>query len=274
MIDKSLTFWEHLDELRSSLIKIAISTVLFGIVAFFFKEELFRIILAPKNDSFITYNLFKSINHLLFSSESEKENFFVQLINTGLAEQFIIHMKVALYAGILCASPYILYLLFKFISPALYENEKKYSVQVIGSGYFMFIMGVLLSYFLIFPLTFRFLGSYQVSEEVINMISLHSYIDTLMMLSLMMGIVFEIPILCWLFAKLGLLSSSFMRQYRRHSIIILLIIAAIITPTTDIFTLILVAMPMYILYEISILLVHNTKRKLIQDKIDEGIDIK
>lgn len=274
MGDKSLTFWEHLDELRYSLIKIVISIVLFGVIAFFFKEQLFGVILAPKNDSFVTYNLFKSLNKLFFLSDSEQGSFFVQLINTGLAEQFIIHMKAAIYAGVLCASPYILYVLFKFISPALYENEKKYSVHVVGGGYIMFISGVLLSYFLIFPLTFRFLGTYQVADEVVNMISLHSYIDTMMMLNLMMGIVFEIPILCWLFAKLGFLSSSFMRKYRKHAIIILLMIAAVITPTADIFTLILVTMPMYVLYEISILLVHNTKKNFIEtEKYENNINI-
>ncbi len=264
MEDKSLTFWEHLDELRSSLIKIAVSTILFGIVAFLFKEELFRIVLAPKNNDFITYNFFKALNGLLFATNTDNEKFFVQLINTGLAEQFIIHMKVSIYAGILCASPYILYLLFKFISPALYDSERKYSIQIVGGGYLMFILGVLLSYFLIFPLTFRFLGTYQVAEEVLNMISLHSYIDTLMMLCLMIGVVFEIPILCWLFAKLGFLSSAFMRKYRKHAIVILLLIAAVITPTSDIFTLVLVAMPMYTLYEISILLVHGIRNKAIE----------
>lgn len=128
-------------------------------------------------------------------------------------------------------------------------------MRVVGSGYLMFIMGVLLSYYLIFPLTFRFLGTYQVSDEVENMITLQSYISTLIMMSLAMGIVFEIPILSWLFAKLGFLSADFMRHYRKHAVIIILAVAAIITPTSDIFTLSLVALPMWVLYEISIYIV-------------------
>ena len=152
-------------------------------------------------------------------------------------------MRVALYAAFLLIFPYILYELFRFISPALYSNERKYAFQIIASGYFMFMMGVALSYFLIFPLTFRFLGTYQVSALVENQIVLESYISTMMMLNLMMGIVFEIPILCWLFAKLGFISASFLRSYRKHAIVILLIIAAIITPTADIFTLLLVSLP-------------------------------
>lgn len=188
-------------------------------------------------------------------TDSYVSDFSIKLINTGLAEQFIIHMKTAMYAGVLCASPYILYQLFRFVSPALYTNERKYATRVVGSGYLMFVFGVLLSYYLIFPLTFHFLGTYQVSEEVENMITLQSYISTLVMMSLAMGIVFEMPVLSWLFAKLGFLSTGFMRHYRKHAFIIILIVAAIITPTSDIFTLSLVALPMYFLYELSIYIV-------------------
>ena len=124
----------------------------------------------------------------------------------------------------------------------------------------MFMVGVLISYFLIFPLTFRFLGTYQVSDQVENMISLQSYISTLLMMSLAMGIVFEIPILSWLFAKLGFISADFMRRYRRHAVVIILVVAAIITPTSDVFTLLLVSLPMWLLYEVSILIVKRSVR--------------
>jgi sec-independent protein translocase protein TatC len=157
------------------------------------------------------------------------------------------------------ASPYIIYQLFRFVSPALYANERRYVVQMTFWGYLLFMLGVLLNYFLIFPLTFRFLGTYQVSALVENTITLTSYVDTLMMLSLMMGIVFEIPILSWLFARLGFLTSSFMKKYRRHAIVLILIVAAFITPTSDVFTLTLVSLPMYLLYEISISVVKRTE---------------
>ena len=134
-------------------------------------------------------------------------------------------------------------------------------MQVTFWGYLLFMMGVLLNYFLIFPLTFRFLGTYQVSGSVVNTITLTSYVDTMMMLSLMMGIVFEIPILSWLFAKLGFLTSAFMKNYRRHAIVLILVIAAFITPTSDVFTLSLVSLPMYLLYEISIGVVKRTESK-------------
>lgn len=252
------SFWEHLDVLRAAIVKIVAVAVVFGIAAFCFKEELFAVILAPKNDGFITYRLF---NRTAAWAGSETGSFAVQLINTGLAQQFIIHMKTALCAGVLCASPYILYQLFRFVSPALYANERKYVVRVVGGGYAMFVVGVLVSYFLIFPLTIRFLGTYQVSGEVANLITLDSYISTLVLICLSMGIVFEIPILSWLFAKLGFLSADFMRRYRKHAIVIILVVAAIITPTSDVFTLSLVALPMWLLYEVSILLVDRAKKQ-------------
>lgn len=249
--------------LRAVIVKIVAVAVVFGIAAFCFKEELFAVVLAPKNDGFITYRLF---NRIAAWAGGETGSFAVQLINTGLAQQFIIHMKTALCAGVLCASPYILYQLFRFVSPALYANERKYVVRIVGGGYAMFVVGVLVSYFLIFPLTFRFLGTYQVSGDVANLITLDSYISTLVLMCLSMGIVFEIPILSWLFAKLGFLSADFMRRYRKHAIVIILVVAAIITPTSDVFTLSLVALPMWLLYEVSILLVDRAKSKHLKSK--------
>jgi len=139
-------------------------------------------------------------------------------------------------------------------------------VRIVGGGYAMFLMGVAVSYFLIFPLTFRFLGTYQVSGEVENMIVLQSYISTLVLMCLTMGIVFEIPILSWLFAKLGFLTADFMRRYRKHAIVIILIVAAVITPTSDVFTLSLVTLPMWVLYEASILVVNRAASKKAVDR--------
>ena len=253
------SFWEHLNVLRAAIVKIVAIATVFSITGFCFKEELFAVVLAPKNNGFITYRLF---NWIAAWAGGETESFAVLLINTGLAQQFIIHMKTALCAGVLCASPYIIYQLFRFVSPALYTNERKYVMRVVGGGYVMFVVGILVSYFLIFPLTFRFLGMYQVSEDVANLITLDSYISTLVLMCLSMGIVFEIPILSWLFAKLGLLSADFMRRYRKHSIVIILVVAAIITPTSDVFTLSLVALPMWLLYEVSIFIVNKTNTRV------------
>lgn len=215
-----------------------------AIVAFAMKTEVFSIVLAPTKSEFITYRW--------FSQFGEIANFNLNLINTQLTSQFSIHMQVSIIIGIICVSPYILYSIFAFVSPALYENERKYARLLIVAGYIMFMIGVALCYFLIFPLTIRFLGNYQVSDDVANIITLSSYIDTLTMLTLMLGIVFELPILCMLLGKMGILTADFMKEYRRHAIVIILIVAAIITPTTDVMTLMLVTLPIYLLYEVSI----------------------
>ena len=252
------TFWDHLDELRNVLLKTTAVAFLFAVVAFIFKGILFEIVFAPKYDDFITYRWLEKIGGIF--SENAVDGFAVSLINTGLAQQFVIHMKTAFCFGFLCASPYILYQMFRFVSPALYENERQYAVRVVGSGYLMFMVGVMIGYLLIFPLTFRFLGTYQVSEDVTNMISLDSYMSTLVMICLAMGVVFELPVISWLLAKLGLLNASFMQKYRKHSIVAILVVAAIITPTSDVFTLLAVSFPMYLLYELSIVLVRLTEK--------------
>ncbi len=247
-MSEPLTFWDHLDVLRSSLIRMAIAVIVFAIAAFFLKEELFNIVLAPRSSDFISYRLLGA------------EAFNLHLMNTGLTEQFMIHMKTAMYAGLLVASPYILYELFRFVSPGLYSNEKRYALWIVGTAYLMFIVGTLVNYFVVFPLTVRFLGTYQVSPDVSNMLTLQSYIDTLLGMSLVMGVVFELPVVCGLMGRMGILSDHFMAEYRRHAIVAILIIAAIITPTTDIFTLLVVALPIYLLYEVSIQIVRTTKR--------------
>ena len=247
MTDQAKSFWDHLDELRTCLIRIIIVVLAGAIVAFAMKTEVFSIVLAPTKSDFITYRWFSQFGDIA--------DFNLNLINTQLTSQFSVHMQVSIIIGIICVSPYILYSIFAFVSPALYENERKYARLLVVAGYIMFMIGVALCYFLIFPLTIRFLGNYQVSDDVANIITLSSYIDTLTMLTLMLGIVFELPILCMLLGKMGILTADFMKEYRRHAIVIILIVAAIITPTTDVMTLMLVSLPIYLLYEISILAV-------------------
>lgn len=243
-----MTFWDHLDELRSRMIKAAVLVIGFGLLAFAMKEQLFSIVLAPRSSDFVTYRL------------TGVEAFYINLMNTGLTEQFMIHMKTALYAGLLMASPYVIYLFFGFIAPALYNNEKRYVAQATIGAYVMFIVGALVNYFVVFPLTVRFLGTYQVSKDVQNMLTLQSYVDTLLTMTFLMGVVFELPVVSWLLARMGVLKHKFMESYRRHAIVVILIVAAIITPTTDIFTLTIVALPIWLLYEASILVVRRSEQ--------------
>ena len=228
---------------------MAIAAIAMGLVAFAMKETLFDIVLAPSKSDFFLYRIIGA------------EPFDIKLINTGLAEQFTIHMKVALVTGLIVASPYVLYILFSFVSPALYENERRYSVRITLSAYLMFLLGVAVNYFLVFPLTVRFLGTYQVNNSVENMLTISSYVDTLLMLSLMMGVVFELPVLSWLLAKFGLLRREWMVSYRKHAFVAILIVAAVITPTSDIFTLLIVSLPIWLLYECSIFIVGRVQKK-------------
>ncbi len=247
MTNQTKSFWDHLDELRTCLIRMIITVLAGAIVAFALKEDVFSIVLAPAKSDFITYRW--------FSTFGEITDFNLNLINTQLTSQFSVHIQVSIIIGLICVSPYILYSIFAFVSPALYESERKYAKLLVFAGYIMFIMGVALCYFLIFPFTIRFLGDYQVSSEVSNIITLSSYIDTLTMLTLMLGIVFELPVICVLLGKMGIFTADFMKAYRRHAIVAILVVAAIITPTTDVMTLMLVSLPIYLLYEISILAV-------------------
>ena len=230
-----MTFWEHLDELRRRLWYVLLAAVAAAVGCFCFKEQLFAIVLAPKPAD-------------------------LQLINVELTQQFLIHMRVALWGGILVVSPYILYQVFAFVAPGLYAVERHAAVRAVGFGYLLFLAGVALNYFVIFPFTVRFLGGYQVDPDVQNTITLGSYISVLGVLSLVMGIVFELPVVCWLLAKAGVLKAGFMRRYRRHAIVVILILAAVITPTGDPFTLMLVSVPIYALWEISVLIVKQVDK--------------
>lgn len=249
-----MTFWDHLEELRGVLMRVIIAVVVAGMATFCFKEQLFAVVLAPKSSDFVTYRFFGMV-------VGELEPFSINLINVNLAQQFMIHMKVALCAGALVVSPYIIYLLFGFIAPALYRAERRYAAMAVVGGYLMFIVGVLFNYFMLFPLTFRFLGTYQVDASVANMISLESYISTLMMLCLVMGGMFELPVLSWLLAKVGILKSALMRRVRRYAIVAILCISAVITPTGDVFTLLMVSAPIYLLYELSIGMVSRVEHR-------------
>ena len=242
----TMTFWDHLDELRSVIIRTLVVTVAAAAVAFCLKEQLFDIVLAPRTSDFITYRLLGV------------EPFSIHLMNTGLTEQFMIHLKTAMYAGVLIALPYTVYLLFGFVSPALYDNERKYATLLCTSGYLMFMLGTLLNFFLIFPLTVKFLGTYQVSPDVANMLTLQSYMDTMLMMNLVMGITFELPVVSWILGRMGLINAQIMRAMRRHAVVAILVVAAIITPTTDAFTLFIVALPIWLLYELSIFIVKSS----------------
>lgn len=250
-----LSFGGHLDVLRKMLFRILLVDVLFGGVVFCFKDEIFAILLAPHKSDFITFSFIEHlINSLGINFHFSKYN--VPLISTQLSAQFMTHITVSCLLAVLLASPYILFELFRFVSPALYESEKKYSYLVAGIVYALFILGLLMSYFVLFPISFQFLATYQVDNEIVNTITLDSYIYTFITLTFIMGVVFQLPVFAYVLGKMGFIDADLLKQYRAYAFILIMIVAAIITPP-DLFTLVLITIPIYALYEISILVLNQ-----------------
>lgn len=245
-----LSFGDHLEVLRRMLFRIIAVAGVIAVVVFCFKETTFSMLLAPSEWDFVTYRAIEQVLQAM-GFDFHFEPYHVQLIATELQSQFMTHISTAVYLGLLAASPYIMYELFRFISPALYENERRYSVRVTLTIYVLFVMGVLLTYFVLFPISFRFLGTYSVAESVTSTITIDSYISSMLSLTLVMGAVFQLPVICFILGKLGLINSTLLARYRRHAFVLLMVIAAIITPP-DIMTLVLVSLPLYMLYEVSI----------------------
>lgn len=248
--DEQLTFGGHLEVLRQMLFRIIAVAGAIAMIVFCFKERIWNVLLAPSEWDFCTYRWLEGMMQAL-GLDFHFEKYHVNLIATDLSSQFMTHITTSVYLGLLSASPYILYELFRFVSPALYENERRYSVQVACIIYVLFILGVLMSYFVLFPISFRFLGTYSVSARVVSNITLDSYISTFVSLTLVMGMVFQLPIIAFFLGKMGMITSKLLSQYRKHSFVIIMMVAAIITPP-DLMTLILVTIPLYLLYEASI----------------------
>ncbi len=256
--DELMSFGGHLEVFRQMLFRILGVTFVFACIIFCLKAITFDILLGPRDSSFVTY---RAVGNLIrnFNPMFQFESFDINLIATDVSSQFVTHITTSIYLGLLCASPFIMFELFRFVSPALNENEKKYSNKIILCIYFLFILGVLMSYYILFPISFRFLGTYSVEEKVQSMISLDSYISLFISLTLIMGVVFQLPVIAFILTKMGILNASQMAAYRKHAIVLLAIISAIITPP-DIMTLILVCIPLYGLYELSILIMRRIER--------------
>ncbi len=254
-----MTFGGHLEVLRRMLFRIIAVVMVLAVAIFCFKDKTFELLLAPSQWDFVTYRYIEKFLHRLGSDFTFSE-YHINLIATELSSQFMTHVTTALYLGLLGASPYVFIELFRFITPALYENEKKYSVQVAVTMYLLFILGVLMSYFILFPISFRFLGTYSVSNIVESNITLKSYIATFTTLTLVMGLVFQLPVIAFFLGKLEVVSSEMLKLYRKYAFLVIMVIAAIITPP-DLMTLVLVTIPLYLLYEVSILVLKRMERQ-------------
>lgn len=254
-----LTFGGHLEVFRQMLFRILGVVCMLALVVFCGKDTTWRLLLAPSEWTFCTYRWIESAAHMMGLADFQFEEYHVELIATDLSSQFMTHITTACYLGLLGGSPYIVVELFRFISPALYDSERRYSVQVAAVIYALFILGVLMTYYVLFPISFRFLGTYSVSERVHSTITLDSYVTTFTTLTLVMGIVFQLPVIAFLMAKMGFITSSILSAYRKHAFLVIMLVAAVVTPP-DLLTLVLVSIPLYMLYEASIRVVRWTEK--------------
>jgi len=274
-----MTFLEHLEELRWHIIRSIIAIVVFMIIAFIFKSFIFdHVILAPKNPGFITNRLLCQLGHAtIFGHKFNNDALCINtkplnLISIKMAGQLTTHITVAMVAGLILAFPVIIREFWNFFKPALHSNEARYAKGAVLASSFLFFIGVLFGYFALAPLSIHFLSSYQISEEVVNQINIRSYIGTITSLCLATGLVFELPIIAYFLTKIGIITPTFMRKYRRHAIVVIFIVAAIITPP-DVFSQTLVAIPLLLLYEVSIFIsvyVVKNKEKAHSDFMSEG----
>ncbi|MBO7137908.1 MAG: twin-arginine translocase subunit TatC [Bacteroidaceae bacterium] len=254
-----MSFWDHLEILRWALFRSACVLAVIMVGTFIAMPYIFdRFILAPTSNEFFVYRWLNSIGKGVVKLSTD---FDVQIININVASQFMTHISTSISLAAVIAFPYFIWEIWKFIEPALFEDEIKHLRPAFFGGTIMFYIGCAIGYTLVFPFTFRFLVEYNLSPNITNQINLQSYIDNFTMLILVMGIVFEMPLLAWLLSLFGIIRKSFLREHKRHAVVILLISAAIITPSGDPFTLMLVFIPLYLLYEMSILVVRDKKRE-------------
>ena len=249
-----MSFLDHIEALRWHLVRSVLAIVIFAIVLFCFREFVFDdIIFASKHTDFWTYRMLCKLSVALNLEDGLCVTTIpFELINTNLSGQFTMHIWVSLVGGFILALPYVLWELWRFIKPALKQTEKNYTSGVVFYSSLLFICGVLFGYYAIVPLSVNFLASYQISADVKNMIEMDSFISTVTTLTLAAGLIFELPIVIYFLSKIGLVTDTFLRKYRKHSVVVILIVAAVITPSPDVTSQLMVAFPLYLLYEISI----------------------
>ncbi|MFO7754669.1 MAG: twin-arginine translocase subunit TatC [Bacteroidales bacterium] len=261
--EDEMSFLEHLEELRWHIVRSVASIFIIAIVAFIFNDIIFDvIILAPKNPQFFTNRLLCELGQLVNINALCINTHPFEIINIRMAGQFTTHITVSLIAGIILAFPYIFWEFWRFFQPALYSSEKRHTRGAVFFSSLLFVSGVLFGYYVIIPLSVHFLGSYNVSAEVNNQINLRSYIGTVASITLASGIIFQLPILSFFLTKIGLVDPHFLKKYRKHSLLIILALSAIITPP-DIFSQILVCLPLIFLYEIGIII---SRRVIAKDR--------
>ncbi len=251
--EKEMGFLDHLEELRWNLIRSISAILVFTVIAFLNKDFIFGyLILGPAKPDFWTYRMFCELGIYLNTPDICIDHLNFTLQSRNMTGQFAMHITSSFVAGFIIAFPYVFWELWRFVKPGLYPKEVNATRGAVFVVTFLFIIGILFGYYVISPLSINFLANYQLDPTILNQFDITSYISTLIMMVLASGLMFQLPIIVFVLTKMGLLTPSFMRTYRKHSIIVILIIAAFITPSPDIFSQLLVAIPIYILYEASV----------------------
>ena len=261
MEEKEMSFWGHLEELRRTLFRVVAVLLVFMIACFCVMPDLFdSFVLGPTTSDFFLYRWLSNLGGTgMFLPDFSNDDFAVEIININVASQFLTHISTSFWFALVLMFPYLIFEVWRFVQPALFENERRSVGLAFLGGTVMFFLGCAVGYCLVFPFTFRFLTEYQLSASIVNQISLNSYMGNFLMLVFVMGIVFELPLLAWLLSKLGLVNKTFFRTYRRHAVVILLVLSAVITPSGDPLTLMVVFLPLYQLYELGILIVREER---------------
>ncbi len=266
-----MTFFEHIDALRPHLVRAVFALIIMMLAAFLGKKFIIDyLLMGPQSPDFFTNRVLCNLSHSLLGNDTLCINQIkFNMINTSLAGQFNLHMQVALASAIVVGVPYFLFEIWRFVKPALTDYERRKSQMFVFYVSLCFFAGLCFGYFLIVPLSINFLAGYKASAEIINMIDVKSYLSNVLHVSLACAIIFQLPFLVYFLARMGILSSAFLKRYRRHALVLLAIISAIITPP-DIFSLILVVLPLYGLYELSISLAVKVEKKKEKEEAEEN----
>ncbi|MFD0795767.1 twin-arginine translocase subunit TatC [Mucilaginibacter litoreus] len=261
-MEAEMSFFDHLEELRWHLVRSAIAVVIFMIGAFAYYDFIFEtVIMGPSKPGFWTYRMLCKLGEALNKPGFCVKEIPIKLMNNEMAGQFTLQINSALLIGITLGFPYLLWEIWRFVKPALHEKERKAASGFVIYASFLFILGILFGYYIITPMSVNFLASYTVSASITNWFSIDSYISSVATLTLASGVVFQLPILVYILSSLGILTPKFMRSGRRYAIVVILIVAAVITPTPDMLTMTVVAIPLFILYEVGIMVAGVVERR-------------
>ncbi|MEI7503379.1 MAG: twin-arginine translocase subunit TatC [Paludibacter sp.] len=255
--ESEMTFWDHLDDLRTTIFRIAGFVGISSLVFFAFMKGIFdNVILAPSRNDFFLYQWVRDTSKVFpYFPDFITSEFNVKVININLASQFLVHLTSSLWFALVFSFPFVIYQIFIFIKPALYDTERKNAGGVFFFGNILFYLGVSVGYFFLFPMTLRYLAGYQLSKFIEQSVSLDSYMNTFLMVCFFMGLVFELPIVAWFLSQLGVLHREFFNKFRRHAFFTLFVLVAIFSPTGDPVTIMLFFIPIYALWELSALVV-------------------